>query len=101
MIIDKVIKSANFIKLYSPNYYILTNNIIDCNITSEDGRHVLNVKYPRLGAQVDDKEWERLCRLYNLLYDLRSLNVKLRLKRPSSRARRASAVLRLMVKAKV
>ena len=101
MMIDKVIKSPNFIKLYSPNYYILTNNIIDCNFREEDARHVLNVKYPRLGAQVDDKEWERLCLLYNLLYDLRSLNIKLRSKRLSTRARRASAVLRLMAKAKV
>ena len=76
MMIDKVIKSANFIKLYSPNYYILTNNIIDCNVTSEDGRHVLNVKYPRLGAQVDSKEWERLCLLYGLLHDVRDIRFK-------------------------
>jgi len=65
--IDKTIKSANFIKLYSPNYYILTNNIIDCNFTQENARNVLNVKYPRLGAQVDDKEWVRLLALYELL----------------------------------
>ena len=80
MIIDKVIKSPNFIKLYSPNYYILTNNIIDCNVTSEEGRHVLNVKYPRLGAQVDDKEWERLLRLYNLLHDVSDIRFKQQLR---------------------
>ena len=80
MMIDKVIKSANFIKLYSPNYYILTNNIIDCNVTSEEGRHVLNVKYPRLGAQVDDKEWERLLRLYNLLHDVSDIRFKQQLR---------------------
>lgn len=78
--IDKVIKSPNFIKLYSPNYYILTNNIIDCNVTSEDARHVLNVKYPRLGAQVDDKEWKRLLRLYKLLHDVSDIRFKQQLK---------------------
>lgn len=80
MMIDKVIKSPNFIKLYSPNYYILTNNIIDCNVTSEDGRRVLNVMYPRLGAQVDDKEWEGLCRLYNLLHDVIDIRFKQQIK---------------------
>ena len=80
MMIDKVIKSANFIKLYSPNYYILTNNIIDCNFRAEDARHVLNVKYPRLAAQIDDKEWERLCLLYNLLHDVSDIRFKQQLK---------------------
>lgn len=76
MMIDKIIKSPNFIKLYSPNYYILTNNIIDCNVTREDARHILNVMYPRLGAQVDDKEWERLLRLYGLLHDVIDIRFK-------------------------
>ena len=80
MIIDKVIKSPNFIKLYSPNYYILTNNIIDCSFNEEDARRVLNVMYPRLGAQVDDKEWKRLLRLYNLLHAVSDIRFKQQIK---------------------
>ena len=98
MMIDKVIKSPNFIKRGSPNYYILLHNIIDCNITLADARNVLNVKYPRLSAQIDDAEFYRLSRLYRLLCDLRVYKLKQRLKIPSSRARRACAVLKLMSK---
>ena len=78
MMIDKTIKSANFIKLYSPNYYILTNNIIDCNLFAEDARNVLNVKYPRLAKQVDDKEWDRVLALYDLLHSVIMIKFKVR-----------------------
>lgn len=76
MMIDKVIKSPNFIKPFSPNYYILLHNIIDCNFTHDDARKVLDVKYPRLAAQIDDAEFYRLSRLYGLLCDLSAWKFK-------------------------
>ena len=78
MWINKTIKSANFIKLHSPNYYILTNNIIDCNFTKAEARNMLNVEYPRLAKQIDDKEWDRVVAVYKLLHSVRMIKFKLR-----------------------
>lgn len=58
--------NARFVTFKSPNYYILMNNIIDCNITAEDARNVLKVKYPALDKLVDDAEWDRMLRMYEL-----------------------------------
>ena len=76
MLFDKVIKSPNFIKRGSPNYYILLHTIIECNFTLTDARDVLNVKYPRVAAQIDDDEFDRLVGLYDLLCALREWKFK-------------------------
>lgn len=58
--------NPRFVTFKSPNYYILMNNIIDCNFTADDARNVLKVKYPALDKLVDDAEWERMLRMYEL-----------------------------------
>lgn len=63
--IDKKINIKN-IKLYTPDYYILTHNIIDCSVFLNDARFTLNKKYNYLSKLIDDNELMRLHKLYML-----------------------------------